>query len=133
VPSLSGDVRAAVTDLAAKGFLVTLAYVPSDDPLGTVEAQSPQAGATASSGSHVTVNVSSGPGNKPQKTVPDLSGKSVDDALAAVKAAGLRLIVVKRPVTDRSLVGKVVEQTPAAGKTIPRNGQVLVYWGALEK
>ena len=44
--------------------------------------------------------------------------------------AGLRLIDLKQTVTDPSLAGKIVDQTPAAGKAAPKNAQVLVYMGA---
>jgi beta-lactam-binding protein with PASTA domain len=44
--------------------------------------------------------------------------------------AGLRLVMLKRSVTDREQSGKVVEQTPQAGVQAPKNAQVLVYMGA---
>jgi beta-lactam-binding protein with PASTA domain len=46
-----------------------------------------------------------------------------------LQKAGLRLIFVKKTVTQRRLAGHVVEQTPAAGSTAPRNARVLVYMG----
>ena len=44
--------------------------------------------------------------------------------------AGLRLVMLRRTVTDRSQAGKVVGQTPSAGAHAPKNSQVLVYMGA---
>jgi beta-lactam-binding protein with PASTA domain len=61
--------------------------------------------------------------------VPDATGQTLDQAVSTLNAAGLRLIFVKLPVATRAQVGKVVEQTPAAGKTAPKNAQVLVYLG----
>ncbi len=104
--------------------------MPGDDPLGTVRAQSPSAGATARTGSHVTLSVSSGPGDKTAETVPDTSGQTVPQALSTLNRAGLRLIMLRRTVTDRSLAGRIVEQTPRAGAQAPKNAQVLVYMGA---
>jgi beta-lactam-binding protein with PASTA domain len=80
----------------------------------------------------VTINASSGPGQKTEENVPDVAGKTIPQAVAAMQQAGLRLIFVKKTVTDRSLAGTVVEQTPAAGKTAPKNAQVLVYMGAFK-
>jgi hypothetical protein len=40
--------------------------------------------------------------------------------------------MLKKPVTDKTLAGKVVEQSPAPGKTAPHNAQVLVYMGAFQ-
>jgi beta-lactam-binding protein with PASTA domain len=78
----------------------------------------------------VTINASSGPGQKPQATVPDATGQTLTQAVSTMNGAHLRLIFAKVPVTDRALAGKVVEQTPSAGKRAPENAQVLVYLGA---
>jgi len=123
-------VQSAAASLAKAGFLVTVAYVPGTDPLGSILAESPDAGSSAPTTAHVTINASSGPGDKQQETVPDASGKTIPEAVAAMQAAGLRLFFLKRTVTDRALAGKVVEQSPAPGKTAPHNAQVLVYMGA---
>jgi eukaryotic-like serine/threonine-protein kinase len=133
VPALSGDGRSAIEQLSSAGFRITIAYVPATSTLGTVVSQSPSSGASAPTGSHVTVNLSAGRSTAPQKSIPDLTGKTVNEALAALNAAGLRLVELKAPVTDRTQVGKIVEQSPAAGKTAPQNASVLVYWGAFEK
>jgi beta-lactam-binding protein with PASTA domain len=132
VPELSGDVQAAAAALSRAGFLASIAYIPGSDPLGTVEHQAPAAGTSAPTGSHVTVNVSSGPGQKIQETVPDATGQTLQQAVATMQHAGLRLIFLKRTVTDRAQAGKIIEQTPPAGKTAPKNAQVLVYLGAFK-
>lgn len=132
VPDLSGgELQAATQALIGANLLASVQYVPSEDPLGSVVEQAPAAGGSAKTLSHVTVNVSSGPGEKEQKSVPDTVGHTLDQAVSTLNAAGLRLIFVKLPVTTRAQVGKVVEQTPAAGKTAPKNAQVLVYLGVL--
>jgi eukaryotic-like serine/threonine-protein kinase len=51
---------AAQRDLAAKGFKPTIVQVPSDQPLGTVVAQSPSGGQSRK-GASVQLNVSKGP------------------------------------------------------------------------
>jgi beta-lactam-binding protein with PASTA domain len=130
VPTVSGDVKAAAQRLASAGLLVSIQYVPSDEPLGTVVAQSPAPGSTAQAGAHVTLNAASGPGDKEQRSVPDASGQSIPEAVETMNAAGLRLIMLKKTVTDQELAGEVVEQTPRPGAEAPRNAQVLVYMGA---
>lgn len=131
VPDVTNaELQSAVQQLATAGFRISLQYVPSTDPLGTVVAQSPQSGASAPAASHVTVNAASGPGRKPQETVPSLTGGSLPHAVSTANGAHLRLIYVKRTVTDHSQAGVVVDQSPAAGAHAPQNAQVLAYLGA---
>jgi beta-lactam-binding protein with PASTA domain len=130
VPALSGDVKAAVQRLNSAGLLASIQYVPSDEPLGTVTAQSPSEGASTKTGSHVTLSVASGPGEKQQLTVPDAAGQTIPQAVETMNAAGVRLILLKKTVTDREQAGKVVEQTPQPGAKAPKNAQILVYMGA---
>lgn len=60
VPSEIGmTVDQAQSDLAAKGFKTTVVNVPSDQPKGTVVAQSPTGG-SAKKGSNIRLNVSQG-------------------------------------------------------------------------
>jgi beta-lactam-binding protein with PASTA domain len=123
------DVQAASQALSQANLKATLAYVPGEDPLGTVEAQKPTSGESAPLRSHVTVNASSGPNAREQATVPNTVGQTLQQAVSTLNGAGLRLIFVKVPVTTQASVGKVVEQTPAPGKQAPKNAQVLVYLG----
>ena len=61
VPSEVGQpVAAAQSDLAAKGFKPSVVQVPSNEPAGTVVAQSPTGGQSRK-GSSVQLNVSKGP------------------------------------------------------------------------
>jgi beta-lactam-binding protein with PASTA domain len=131
VPDLSGtQLQAAVTKLNGAGLLASIQYIPGADPLETVEQQAPSAGGTARWHSHVTVNASSGPGDKARETVPSVLGGSLQQAVAAANGAHLRLIYVKLTVTSRAQAGKVIEQTPLAGRQAPQNAQILVYVGA---
>jgi beta-lactam-binding protein with PASTA domain len=95
-----------------------------------VVAQSPSGGVYAAAESHVTLNLSEGKGGAATNSVPSLMGRTIPEAVAAVKSAGLRLIFVRAPVSDRSQAGTVVEQTPAPGTQIPAHGEVLVFMGA---
>jgi hypothetical protein len=127
----SSQAQSAIQKLNSAGLLVTLAYVPNDQPLGTVVAESPQAGTSAQTGSHITLNLSAGPHSAGSGSVPTLTGQTIPQAVSATKQAGLRLIFVRKPVTDQSQAGKVVEQTPSPGTSVPKNGKVLVYMGAV--
>jgi beta-lactam-binding protein with PASTA domain len=122
--------QAAVQSLNSAGILPSLAFVPGTDPLGTVTGQAKAAGATVPYHSHVQINVSSGPGDKPQEQVPNVVGQSLQQAVGTVNGAHLRLIYVKFPVNSRSQAGKIVQQSPLAGGHAPQNAQVLVFLGA---
>jgi beta-lactam-binding protein with PASTA domain len=132
VPSLSGNLQSAVQQLDQAGFVASIAYVPGTQPLGTVVAQAPSGGSTAKTGSQATVNVSSGPNGNPDETVPNVVGQRIAQALPALHAAGLRLILLRARVSDRSQAGVIVAQSPLPGKKAPKNAQVLVYLGAYQ-
>jgi beta-lactam-binding protein with PASTA domain len=126
----NGTEAAAVQSLNRAGILASLAFVPSSDPLGTVEAQAKAAGTTLPYHSHVQINVSSGPGDKPQQQVPNVIGRSLKAALASINGAQLRLLYVRFPVTSHSQAGTVVQQSPLAGAHAPRNAQIVVFLGS---
>jgi beta-lactam-binding protein with PASTA domain len=133
VPSLTGsELKSAVQSLADKDLAAAIQYVPSDQPMGTVVSQSPSAGASSQTGTRITLNVAFGPGDKAQATVPDTSGQTIEEAVGTLNSADLRLILVKKTVSDRSQAGKVVEQTPQPGAKAPKRAQVLVYMGAFK-
>jgi serine/threonine-protein kinase len=121
---------AAVQSLNQAGILPSLVFIPSNDPLGTVEQQAKQAGVTVPYHSHVQINVSRGPGDKPSEQVPSVIGQTLQQAIASLNGAHLRLLYVKYPVTSRSQAGKIVQQTPLSGGRAPENAQVLVFLGA---
>ena len=131
VPDVEGQKEAAaVQSLNQAGVLASLFFVPSNDPLGTVEQQAKASGTTVPYRSHMQINISSGPGDKPKEQVPNVVGKTLQDALSAVNGANLRLIYVRYAVTSKSQAGKIVQQSPLAGGTAPQNAQVLVYLGS---
>lgn len=130
VPDVSGQTeQAAATAFAKAGILASLVFVPSQQPLGSIVQQAKASGTTVPYHAHVQLNVSRGPGDKPDLSVPDAAGKTLTDAVSTMNGAGLRLIFVKLPVTSASQIGKVVQQSPLAGAKAPRNAQVLVFLG----
>jgi serine/threonine-protein kinase len=131
VPDVSSQKESsAVQTLTRAGILPSLVFVPGSDPLGTVTGQAKQAGSTVPYHSHVQINVSSGPGDKPQERVPSVIGQTLSQAVSSVNGAHLRLIYVKFPVDSKSQAGKIVQQSPLGGGHAPQNAQVLVFLGA---
>jgi beta-lactam-binding protein with PASTA domain len=134
VPDITGQKEAAsVTSLGNAGILASIVFVPASDPLGTVVQQAKPAGTTVPFHSHVQINVSRGPNNNPLESVPNVVGKTLQEAVSALNAAHLRLIYLKYPVTSQAQAGKVVQQTPLGGAQAPQNAQVVVYLGAFKK
>ena len=67
--------------------------------------------------------------DKPKEQVPNVIGQPLQQALASINNANLRLLYLKFPVTSKSQAGKIVQQSPLAGAQAPRNAQVVVYLG----
>jgi serine/threonine-protein kinase len=131
VPDVTSQTEAAaVQALNRVGILASLFFIPGDDPLGTVEQQAKQAGTAVPARSHMQINVSRGPGEKPDEQVPNVVGQTLQQALTSINGAHLRLIFVKVAVTSRAQAGKVVQQSPLGGGHAPQNAQVVVFLGA---
>lgn len=77
---------------------------------GTVIMQSPESGTALSKGESVVVTVSKGPASL---TVPVLTAKSMNEAIALAQSVGLTLTVVEYVVSEKADV--VMSQIPAAG------------------
>lgn len=117
VPNVVGLKRAqATSELAAAGFTIRatdLQYHPTA-PEGTVLQQTPPAGTRSTRGSAVSLAVSAG---QRRATVPDIVGKSVDGATAALQAAGFDVgDVTEQPAANAR--GEVIFSTPTAGTTV---------------
>jgi beta-lactam-binding protein with PASTA domain len=114
LPDLVGlaaaDAAKQVTDLK---LTPVLKQVASTQPPGTVVAQKPAAGTLAKPGSKVVLDVAK---SKTSVAVPDVSGKSVQDAGAALKQAGLVTKAVYVPSTQPR--NTVVAQSPAAASKV---------------
>lgn len=123
---------AAASAMGQAGILPSIVFVPSDDPLGTVEQQAKPADTTVPFHDHVQINISSGPGKNPAEQVPNVIGKSLNDAVAAMQSAHLRLIYLKFPVSSKAKAGEIVQQSPLGGGSAPQNGQVLVFLAAYQ-
>ena len=56
------------------------------------------------------IDVSKGPNATTDVSVPNTVGETLDEAVATVDGANLRLIYVKFAVTSQSQAGKIVQQ-----------------------
>jgi eukaryotic-like serine/threonine-protein kinase len=118
VPKVVGKRQsAAVSALRAQGFQVKTIGTVSGKPSGTVLAQNPPAGGRVAHGSTVTLRVSRG-----LVTVPETVGQSRDNAVAAIRGAGLKPTAFTVPSSQPK--GTVVAQRPLGGKRVPGGSAV---------
>ncbi len=89
---------------------------------GLVISTNPPAGTEVQVGSPVTVLVSSGPA---QVSVPNVTGESQANATAALTAAGLKVTVQKREVSEPQ-PGTVISQSPSAGSQAKIGSNVAI-------
>ncbi|MBV7302342.1 Stk1 family PASTA domain-containing Ser/Thr kinase [Corynebacterium sp. TAE3-ERU2] len=128
IPSLTGmKYEQAVGNLESAGFIPQPEYVESDKPEGTVLGVNGE-GTKVPKGSTVIVRVSNG---KKQITVPDLRGKNVNQAVAALRAAGWKgtqaqVRQEEEPTDDLTKQNTVASQVPAAGESIGDEDDVVL-------
>ncbi|MFN2606890.1 MAG: PASTA domain-containing protein [Acidimicrobiales bacterium] len=124
VPMVAGlDQDAAQSAIRAAGLTVGAVTSRNDEvaPEGRVLSASP-AGGTAPTGSKVDLTVSAGPA---PRSVPDLAGRSYDDAVAALAQLGLKAARTD-DYSDTVAVGTVTGSTPGAGASVDRGSTVSV-------
>jgi beta-lactam-binding protein with PASTA domain/predicted Ser/Thr protein kinase len=116
MPALVGQHRtAAEAQLAELGLKAEFVEVPSEvDQVDKVISTEPGSGQQVPQGSTVKLNIGKGP---EVVQVPDLTGKTIDEAKALLEQAQLQLASTQeqQDVDDENLVGKVIAQDPAAG------------------
>src|SRR5207249_4323542 len=110
----------AVPMIRAKGLKPNVVRQPSTTVNETfVISQTPKPGERTPKNNYVTLYVSTGP---PKTQVPDVVGKKLDEALAALQAANLKwkTVTVK---SDRPQ-GEVIAQAPTAGASVAQASRV---------
>ncbi|MDQ2757993.1 MAG: PASTA domain-containing protein, partial [Actinomycetota bacterium] len=119
VPTVAG--QSLVT---AQALLVARSLTPEVNTVtdatvasGQVIDSSPAAGTRVEVGSPVRLDVSTGPG---QASVPDVSGKTQDEATAALQAAGLRVTTIRPVDLPDQKKGQVVATEPSVGTVVSR-------------
>ncbi len=124
VPSVTNLNEADATKRLEKaGFKVNVVQQYSNSvPRGLAIGTDPSAGTQLSTTQPVNLLISRGP-NK--VTVPNVVGLDDQAALTALNNAGLSGVEVQRDSTQPQ--GKVLSQSPAAGKLVNRGSQVTIF------
>ena len=119
----SMSVAAARTELEGKGFHVDVQLQTSEAvPIDTVISQDPVAGTSLAEGRTVTLVVSSGP---PPVAVPtNLAGMTVDQATAALAAAGLKVGALTDVYDESVAKGIVLSVAEGVGATMPKGSPI---------
>ena len=129
IPDESGhDPTVASNDLGNLGLLVSKTVQEASGTIasGQVTRTDPSAGSLVAKGSSVVLYVSSGPA---QVTVPKVTGQKLAQASANLTAAGFQVNQVTVPVSQPSLDGVVVAQSPTAGSKAAPGSTVALSVG----
>ncbi|MBW3615041.1 MAG: Stk1 family PASTA domain-containing Ser/Thr kinase [Actinobacteria bacterium] len=128
IPDVTGkDVSDAANELGQAGFKTRATREASSTvDEGKVIRTDPAAGTKVDEGSTVTIVVSSGP---ELISVPNVRGKTADQARAEIEAAGLVYREGSPVASNPSDDGKVVAQSPAAGTKVEKGTTVVVQLG----
>ncbi len=133
VPDVTGQsVQQATQNLDTSGFTTILqADADSVLPAGQVAGTDPPAGASVASDAPVTLKISRGN----QITMPDLRGLFYADAVAQLQALGFTGPLLKGPDIPEAVAGRdqrarVVQQDPAPGTGVNRDGTITVNYGS---
>ena len=128
VPNVVGqDADDARKELEDAGFTVKSTSVDGGND-GEVASTDPAAGTQAPQKSTVTLRVFNGDTSKTD--MPDVRGRRIDQAQATLAGQGFSNIQVQLESTDRaSENGRVLDQSPSAGKSTSTDDQVTLVVG----
>jgi eukaryotic-like serine/threonine-protein kinase len=122
VPDVVGMKREpAEQRLKDDGFETEVKRVESRQAAGTVTAQRPDPGTTYGEDGIVVIAVA---GNPLQTEMPNVTGLQSAQALARLRAAGLKPRA--QPVRSREPRGRVLRQIPNAGTELPKGSAAIV-------
>ncbi len=131
VPDVLGLNEADATEeIRAAHLNASVVEVPSSEPVGTVVAQSPEAGAVISEGSSVTISVS-----VEGEPIPQFEGRTRKDFEKAFNdfqsQAGISLSVDFQTVetTNPNKVGILLRQRPSAGSIVGTGDTIIIIFG----
>ncbi|MEU9452815.1 Stk1 family PASTA domain-containing Ser/Thr kinase [Streptomyces sp. NPDC048277] len=133
VPSVVGqNVDDATTTLEGDKykFVVKTKQKTSAETAGTVLEQDPVLGTEVEKGSTITLTVAKA---EEKSTVPDVTGKSCDDAKAQMTANNLVGNCTEVDTSDSNLVGKAVSTDPQAGQQVDKNSTVNIQIGKAQQ
>ena len=116
----------ATAKLENDGFKVTKTSEKSDTvPKGKVISQSPEAGSPGSLESLVTLTISDGSGKEKSK-MPDLTGKTVEEATELVESVGMKVASVDEIYSDSVEAGLICGQSYTSGSTVKEGSEVTL-------
>ncbi|WP_409470909.1 Stk1 family PASTA domain-containing Ser/Thr kinase [Streptomyces sp. HC307] len=113
----------AKSTLTEKGFEVEQQAQESTETPGTVLAQNPKGGTELEKGSTVTLTVAK---ETAQVTVPDLSGKTPEEAQTLLQSKGLVLGTQTEEESTAQAEGTIFEQSFVAGQDVDRGTTINV-------
>lgn len=126
VPNLIGEnIEIARSRLKDQGFVEgRITYEPTDDiDENIVINQNPPGGTTAPPGTAVDLVVSLGP---EAVKVPDVAGKSSDEAILELARSSFTNIETLREFSPTIPLGFVIRTNPAAGQEVPKDTTILL-------
>jgi eukaryotic-like serine/threonine-protein kinase len=129
IPGVVGQSESsAKATLQAAGFknITSNDQVSSTVKPGNVISMTPGAGTKVVASTVITLTVAKAP---PTAKVPDVTGKTGADAESALGAAGFNVVETTQTVTHQAKSGVVIKQTPAGGKTEPKQSTVTIVIG----
>ena len=125
VPYLINEYEDKAVQLLVRAGLTPSITRTSDGekPAGAVIMQNPGYDVRLKKGDIVYLTVSTGP---VQQEVPDLNGKTEQEAREILSKVGFTLLVLPEREVSREAVGTVVRQSPRAGEIAVQNGIIQV-------
>jgi hypothetical protein len=127
VPDLIGSNKDSAADqLKSLGLKVRLEQKESDEPKDDVVEMDPSPGSKVADGSTVTLFFSDGP-----ESVPDVVGKTEDQARKLIQDAGFEVSVVHDSTTEAKK-GTVLDQSPKAGSKEDQGRTVTIVVSSFE-
>lgn len=127
VPDVTGvQFEKAEAQLTEKGFKVEKKEEESDRTPGVVSDQDPAGGTDQEKGTTITLTVAI---EKKKSTVPDVTGKSCDEAKQQMTTNNLVGTCVDVETDDANLVGKVIQTVPTVNSQADPGSNVQIQIG----
>ncbi|MGY6023903.1 Stk1 family PASTA domain-containing Ser/Thr kinase [Streptomyces spinosirectus] len=133
VPSVLGkslDEAKQILEADKYKFNVETKPQESSEQPNTVLAQDPELGKEVQKGSTITLTIAKA---AEKSVVPDVSGKSCEEAKAQMTANNLTGNCTQVDTQDPNLVGKVVSTDPQAGTQVKKNSSVNIQIGKAQQ
>ncbi|MEV1061640.1 Stk1 family PASTA domain-containing Ser/Thr kinase [Streptomyces sp. NPDC050263] len=107
-------------------FVVETKQEVSTEEAGTVLSQDPELGKEVEKGTTVTLTIAKA---EEKATVPDVSGKSCEDAKAQMQQNDLTGTCVEVDTQDQNAVGKTIQTVPSIGSQADKGSTVQIQIG----